>query len=240
MNSYDDLTREDPKKFSDADIESVQDGICAVYEYPKNAQEITLETVCELKKNLLLSNFSSLIDYISKQLDAEIAKNDKESKGRTIVGNEKKEYRLYEYELLSIYLLITEKNKYYYTLEYLCKDLDYYANRNIFNVLQSMDFNFNLNSNNILEINSNNNNYFESQAILVAKKSKEVKTLKEVWFQMALTDFSMCDMIRYLIIPIFIERRIAELHSLRRLYSDYKQMILEYNNIIRIYEQDEY
>ena len=201
-----------------------QEGVCADFRYPKS------DTICDLSRNLLLGDYTTLIDYISKQIDEENATTNKELEGWTIVG-ERLDFRMREYELLSLWLLIRDKNVNDYYLDYLDLPLQRYAKSDIFNVFQYMGFH--------LDIDNRNFN-FESDSTLVAKKSNEIKTLKEVWVDLALSNNPMCDMIKYLIIPILIQQRVTELHFLKRLYTDYRQLTQECINFRANYMSDDY
>ena len=78
--------------------------------------------------------------------------------------------------------------------------------------------------------------YFEREVPLAARNSQEAKALKKVWVDIYLLDEDrgMCDMIQNLILPIFVEQRMAELHKLKHLYIDYRQKLYRYESFERI------
>ena len=205
---------------------SLNNGVCAVARYPPLSNPIGLDTVCVLERNLLLGSSKTIDEFILDQIDEEIEKYRRMDEGWTLVGemdvNEgarrfsKKCF--YEY----VHKMLTDKSVGYLMYIQYSDNLYNYIVCNITGVMKKMgiclDYRF---------CKSATIEYFERKVPLAARISQETKTLKEVWVNIFLSgeDRGMCDMIQNLILPIFVEQRMAELHKLKHLYIDYRQKL---------------
>jgi hypothetical protein len=214
---------------------SLNNGVCAAAIHPPVPNPIGLDTVCVLEPNHLLGSSMTIDSYISKQIYDESEKYRKTDEGWSLVGEmdviegarrfSKKCF--YEY----VHKMLTDKSVGYHMYIEYPDNLYNYIVCNITGVMKKMGIclDYRLYKAATLE-------YFERKVPLVAKNSQEVKALKEVWMNIYLLDEDrgMCDMIHNLILPIFVEQRMAELHKLKNLYIDYRQKLYRYESFERL------
>ena len=218
-----------------ASLQTISGGIRAVARYPPVVSPIGLYTVCVLEHNFLLGSSMTIVDYISEQIADEIEKNRKKVEGWTFVGemdeNECSELfgkqRFYE----STHTMLVDRSVGYLMYIEYPDELYNYIECNITGVMKKMGIrlDYRLYKAATLE-------YFEREVPSAARNSQEAKALKEVWVNIHLLDEDrgMCDMIQNLILPIFVEQRMAELHKLKHLYIDYRQQLYRYESFERL------
>jgi len=217
------------KNYMECEKSSPNTGVSAVAIYP--VTKPTGLDVCVFKNNLLLGTSTTIDDYISKQIDEENEKNRKKDEGWTLVGEmDEKEWderfrKKCFYE--NVHEILTDKSVGYRKYIENPDQLYNYIDSNIIGVIKKMGICLDYSLYRAATLK-----YFERKVPLAALNSQEVKDLKKVWVDIYLLnhweDRGMCDMIQYLILPIFVEQRMAELHKLKQLYIDYRQQLYRY------------
>ena len=214
--------------------QTISSGFRAVARYPL-VNSIDSATVCVLKSKLLLGSSMTIDDYILEQIEDEIEKYRRKDEGWTRVGKmdetelgeRLRKQSFYEY----VHKMLTDRVEGYIMYTEYPDHLYNYIFGSITGVMTKMGIHldYRLYKADTLE-------YFEREVPLAARNSQEAKALKKVWVDIYLSDKDrgMCDMIRNLILPIFVAQRMAELHKLKRLYIDYRQQLYRYKSFERL------
>ena len=157
------------------------------------------------KKNLLLLQLSDISDFVYEHLEQEELRNT--------------DQELIEY-LNELWCMINcDTEDYFYNA--VCEAVEYFTIYYIIKPLKEIGYPL-YNS-----VKKNPDDIFldfETQAPLISNNSEVVNSLKEVWMKLSLQNPEMCDIIRYILIPTFVEERMTELRSLKKYYLEYREI----------------